>query len=120
MNYCWSLDGEHYEANEEHETRLGARQACIEVNGVTPGSTIYTAEQNCQVVKDFLDVDRFLEDVGEQARESVGEGAGDWPNLTIAQEGELETMIAEYIAKCDPIYFWGVKNPEKHVVGVND
>lgn len=104
---CYSADGEIF--YDDLSTVLDMIICDMELDYADIFS-YYEAEAVERNASHYVDVYRLLEDISDQTWDDVGEFSGDWPDLSLEETGELQTLICNYIQEKSPINFYSVRN----------
>jgi hypothetical protein len=71
-------------------------------------------------MRNLVHIKAIIGALNEEAWDSAGEYAGDWPNLSAEDEAELQDVIAEFLAKKHVPTFCDIKNIQKKTITAED
>jgi len=114
MEYCTSSNGESFSGT--FPTREEAMREEIFGNGREPGEVFYIGQALECKASDFFDIDRLLEEMGEQAYDQVGEACESWPDLGKEEIEELDKQICSFLDEKVSVSFFRVDEIEKITV----
>ncbi len=115
---CWSADGESF--NDDCLGDVLDNLASDHEPSELLGMKVYKAEAHVACPTDFFDVDYFIEELGQNACDNMGECAEDWPGCSTEAVKRLEKYINNWLKKEAPCNFWHVKNVQEYVITEDD
>ena len=114
QDLTWSQDEETFHCDTLGEL-IDTYRDSLEV-----GQVVYFGEKAPPNPAAFFSADDLIDYLNEQAYDSHGECAEDWPEATEAAKAEFDTFLAAWIAKHCPPRFYGVKNIRPYTLTAED
>lgn len=116
--YTWSSDEERY--NGRFDSPHDALMDAI-ATGADVGSKISIAEVVPISASQLVSADQIIEQARCMAGDLAGEAGEDYLSIVSKeQEQELKALVAAWMDKVEPVYFWGVDNVNAVIVSPHD
>ena len=124
-NYAWSYDEENFNL----DSKIEAIEALYEshwnlADKPSPEQLIsmmlYYGVPAKPKASNFISVDRFLENMGENAYDEHEEFAEDFPQCSSESVKELENLLADWANRNCPVNFWTVGDVKKYIITQGD
>ena len=101
MVWGWSEDQEHY------HSQCGTKEQAIAEGRAACDGDFFVGQGSVQCSSQFApDVERLVEEMGENAYEECGDAAEDWPDVTDAAKIKLRKFIEVWMVEHAPCSFY--------------